>query len=58
MEATQSKHAKPLQNRQNGLEREPVFQRIDKPTRIDAARRVGYKTKQGVVLVRTKIRWA
>jgi large subunit ribosomal protein L15e len=36
--------------------REPVFQKIDKPTRIDAARRVGYKAKQGVVVVRTRIR--
>ena len=36
--------------------REPVFQRIAKPTRIDAARRVGYKAKQGVTVVRTRIR--
>ena len=27
--------------------REPVNCRIDKPTRIDAARRLGYKAKQG-----------
>ena len=36
--------------------KEPVFMRIDKPTRIDAARRVGYKAKQGVVVVRTRVR--
>ena len=36
--------------------REPVFQRIERPTRIDAARRVGYKAKQGVVVVRTRVR--
>tara|TARA_A100001037_G_C15131903_1_gene629116 strand:+ start:605 stop:1111 length:507 start_codon:yes stop_codon:yes gene_type:complete len=36
--------------------REPVFQRIAKPTRIDAARRVGYKAKQGVTVIRTRIR--
>ncbi|PDH22652.1 MAG: 50S ribosomal protein L15e [Marine Group II euryarchaeote MED-G38] len=36
--------------------RDPVFQKIDKPTRIDAARRMGYKAKQGVVIVRTRIR--
>ena len=36
--------------------REPVFCRIEKPTRIDAARRVGYKAKQGVVVVRTRVR--
>ena len=36
--------------------RESVVHRIDKPTRIDAARRVGYKAKQGVVVVRTRVR--
>ena len=36
--------------------KEPVFKRIKKPTRIDAARRVGYKAKQGVVIVRTRVR--
>jgi large subunit ribosomal protein L15e len=39
-----------------GWRREPVFSRIEKPTRIDAARRVGYKAKQGVVVVRTRVR--
>ena len=36
--------------------KEPVFMRIEKPTRIDAARRVGDKAKQGVVIVRTRVR--
>ena len=36
--------------------KDSVFQRIDKPTRIDAARRVGYRAKQGVVVVRTRVR--
>ena len=36
--------------------RELVFQRIDKPTRLDAARQRGYKAKQGYVIVRTRIR--
>ena len=36
--------------------KDPVFQRIQRPTRIDAARRLGYKAKQGVVLVRTRVR--
>jgi large subunit ribosomal protein L15e len=35
---------------------EPVLQRIPKPTRIDAARRVGYRAKQGITVVRTRIR--
>lgn len=42
--------------RMAGWRRDPVFQRIEKPTRIDAARRVGYKAKQGVVVVRTRVR--
>ncbi len=33
-----------------------MHQRIERPTRIDAARRVGYKAKQGVVVVRTRVR--
>ena len=43
-------------DRRAGWRKEPVFMRIDKPTRIDAARRVGYKAKQGVVVVRTRVR--
>ncbi len=35
---------------------EQVCTRIDKPTRIDAARRLGYKAKQGIVVVRTRVR--
>ena len=36
--------------------REPVNCRIERPTRLDAARSLGYKAKQGVVLIRTRIR--
>ena len=36
--------------------KDPVFQRVHRPTRIDAARRLGYKAKQGVVIVRTRVR--
>ena len=36
--------------------REPVNYKIERPTRLDAARRMGYKAKQGVVLVRTRVR--
>ena len=36
--------------------REPVNCRIERPTRLDAARRLGYKAKQGVVLIRTRVR--
>ncbi len=35
--------------------KEPVITRIDKPTRIDRARSLGYKAKQGFVLVRVRV---
>ena len=35
---------------------EPVFKKIERPTRIDRARAVGYKAKQGYVIVRTRIK--
>lgn len=36
--------------------REASVQRIDKPTRLDRARSLGYKAKQGIVMVRAGIR--
>jgi len=36
--------------------REPSVKRITKPTRIDKTRRLGYKAKQGYVVVRVKVR--
>ena len=36
--------------------RQPVNHRVDKPTRLDAARRMGYKAKQGIVIIRTRVR--
>ncbi|MBL7159955.1 MAG: 50S ribosomal protein L15e [Candidatus Aenigmarchaeota archaeon] len=36
--------------------KEPVFQRIERPTRLDRAHSLGYKAKQGFVLVRTRIK--
>lgn len=38
------------------LRQQPVFVRLDKPTRIDRARSLGYKAKQGFVIVRVRIR--
>ena len=35
--------------------RDPVITKIDKPTRIDRARRLGYKAKQGYVVVRVRV---
>ena len=36
--------------------REPVVKRIPYPTRLDRARRLGYKAKQGIMIVRVRIR--
>jgi large subunit ribosomal protein L15e len=36
--------------------REPSVVRVNKPTRLDKARRLGYKAKQGFVIVRVKVR--
>lgn len=35
--------------------REPVTLRIDRPTRLDRARALGYRAKQGFVLVRQRV---
>ena len=55
----QPKEATPHMFRQTRMaqwRREPVNCKIERPTRIDAARRLGYKAKQGVVMIRTRIR--
>ena len=36
--------------------RENTITRIERPTRLDAARRLGYKAKQGFVMVRVSVR--
>ena len=36
--------------------REPVIVRIERPTRIDRARKLGYKAKQGFVVARARVR--
>jgi large subunit ribosomal protein L15e len=36
--------------------RQSVITRVEKPTRLDKARKLGYKAKQGFVLARVKIR--
>ena len=38
-----------------GLRREPVMNRLEKPTRLDRARGLGYKAKKGYVVVRARI---
>lgn len=36
--------------------RQPTISRIDRPTRLDRARKLGYKAKQGFVMVRIRVR--
>jgi len=36
--------------------REPSIVRIDRPTRVDRARSLGYKAKQGIIVVRVRVR--
>jgi len=37
------------------LRREPVMNRLEKPTRLDRARSLGYKAKKGYVVVRARV---
>ena len=48
-------YKKELKEKMISWRKEPVFLRIDKPTRLDRARTLGYKAKQGYAMVRTKI---
>jgi large subunit ribosomal protein L15e len=36
--------------------RQPTIFRIEKPTRLDRARKLGYKAKQGFIIVRVRVR--
>ncbi len=36
--------------------KQPTITRIEKPTRLDKARKLGYKAKQGIVIARTRVR--
>src|SRR6187200_2066761 len=35
--------------------KEPVLHKIPKPSRLDRARRLGYKAKQGILVVRARV---
>ena len=45
-----------MQQRVISWRKQPAIVRIDKPTRLDRARRLGYKAKKGYVLVRVRVR--
>ena len=46
----------PQKNRLVQWRREDNFTRVDKPLRIDRARSLGYKAKQGYIVVRARVR--
>lgn len=37
------------------LRKEPALLKLDRPTRLDRARTLGYKAKQGVIIVRARV---
>jgi large subunit ribosomal protein L15e len=37
------------------LRRQPVFVRIERPTKLSRARSLGYKAKEGIVLIRVRV---
>jgi len=45
-----------MRQRLIGWRRQPVVSRIEKPTRLDRARKLGYKAKQGFVMTRIRVR--
>jgi large subunit ribosomal protein L15e len=49
------KNADELKSKAIAWRKEPTINRIEKPSRIDRARRLGYKAKQGIVVVRVRV---
>jgi large subunit ribosomal protein L15e len=45
-----------IKKRLSEWRKEPVVKRVEKPTRLDRARALGYKAKQGFVLARVRVR--
>lgn len=50
-----SKRPQELKEKLIEWRREPRVLRVDRPTRLDKARRLGYRAKQGVVVVRVRV---
>src|ERR687894_527365 len=44
-----------LKSKSISWRREPVLHKIERPSRLDRARRLGYKAKQGIVIVRARV---
>lgn len=45
-----------MQQRVISWRKDPAMVRVEKPTRLDRARRLGYKAKKGYVMVRVRVR--
>ena len=48
-------NAPDLRNRVIKWRKQNAFTRIDKPSRIQRARRLGYKAKQGIIVIRMRV---
>lgn len=44
-----------LKSKAIGWRTEPTIHRIERPSRLDRARRLGYKAKQGIIVVRAHV---
>ena len=44
-----------LKSRAIEWRKEPTIHRVDKPSRLDRAHKLGYKAKQGIIVIRTKV---
>ena len=44
-----------LKSKSISWRREPVLNKIPRPSRLDRARRLGYKAKQGIIVVRARV---
>ncbi len=51
-----SEHGKLMRQRMIEWRKQPAIVRVDKPLRLDRARALGYKAKQGFVIVRVRVR--
>jgi large subunit ribosomal protein L15e len=48
-------NAEELKSKAIAWRKEPTINRIERPSRIDRARRLGYKAKQGIIVVRVRV---
>ncbi len=55
-EAWKKPDKKTLRERMVEWRRAPVFQKVEKPLRLDRARALGYKAKKGFVVIRVRVR--